>query len=308
MKYLNKDYWLKKSYIDCLNDYSPIDGEKDFEFLYEEKLNERIKKAKISFDTPQKMMKTREETIDSYTPKAYPKYDLVSRRIVGYLTLEEVLKSYDYQKTKLDLMFENRGSFDEKKVRDLFKKEYEERLENGFIEIPYKFRMKADPRLLAIYLIPKDVYEEIRKYTLECQAYCNEAKKMEEEYFQTVKDKFSDMETDLRKKNFTPLVDIINKEDDLQFLFHFDGLRSQFSTGFSEYLFSHVTNMEKEEDITISESHERKSRYQDFFLIREVELSYDEKKRISFLLEMKPFGQITTISFDFDSAEINKNI
>lgn len=309
MKYLDKDYNLKKSYIDCLDDYECLMENKDFETLYEESLQERIRKARISFDTPTKMIRTREETISSYHEKAYPKYDLVSKRIVGYLTLEEVLKSYDYQEAKLRQMFEKRGPFDEEKVKNLFRKNYENRLDSGFFEIPYKFRCQVDPRFLALGVIPKSVYDEIRKYCESCNAFVEEREKVEQLYFDSIKDKFTSLECDLKKKNFTPLVSILQNGNDIRFLFHFEGLRSQYSTGFSAYDFHNVSDLEKEDDIDIENSHERKTRYMEYMLIRNVELSYDDqKKKVSFLLEKKPYGEITTISFYFESADILKNI
>lgn len=307
MKYLTKEYELKKQFQNCLEDYDVIPDGMNFEDVYQEKLEERLKKAEKDFNTPLKMMKSREETINTYEEKAYPKYDLVSKRVMGYLTLDEVLKSYDYQAEKLQRMFDNRGEFDKKHVIDLFENNFKESLDNNQ-DIPFQYREKIDPKFLALHVIPKKEYEEISLYQERCKAFVLKQERLEEENFQLIKNHFSNMELDLKKKNFTPLVQFISKEDTLTFLFHFEGLKSHLSSGFSSYVFKKISHVDKEDDISFSIDEDRQVHYQNYWLIKEVELSFQEKKNIAFLLKKKNDETLSSISFDFEEGEIFKNI
>ncbi len=313
MYYFTKEYECRKRYLGCLEDYMPIE-DKDYDEemihkLYQEKLQERLKKAEKDFNTPIQMMKTREDVIRTYKEKDYPKYDLSSKRIVGYQTLDEVLKGYDYQKQKQDLLFASRGEFDPKKIEKIFSEQYEERKKENFFSLPFQYRKKVNPSLLALNLIPESVYIEIKGYLEECDKIIQKAEDEYHKDFEIIKDKFSLEEIDLMKKNFTPLVGFISKEDELTLLFHFEGLRSPFSTGYSSYVFSDCLIREKDDDVSVVSSFERQRNYPDYFLIKEKELTIVENQKVfSLLLERHSDKTLSEISFSFEKATINKNV
>ncbi len=313
MYYFTKEYENKKKYLGCLEDYTPIE-DKDYDEemiqnLYQKKLQERIEKAKKDFNTPIQMMKTREEVIKTYNEKDYPKYDLASKRAVGYQTLEEVLKAYDYQKQKQELLFASRGEFDSKKIEKIFLEQYEERKRENLFSLPYQYRKKVNPSLLALYLIPKSVYDEMKEYLKECEGFIQKTNSEYEKDYDNIKDKFSFEELDLMKKNFTPLIGLISREDELTLLFHFEGLRSPSSTGYSSYVFSNYMIRDKDEDVSLVSSFVRQRNYPDYFLVKEKELSIVENQKvISLLLERHSDRTLSEISFSFEKATINKNV
>lgn len=312
MYYFTKEYENRKRYLGCLEDYTPIEDafydEEMIQNLYQEKLSERLKKAEKDFNTPIGMMKTREEVIQTYKEKDYPKYDLASKRAVGYQTLDEVLKAYDYQKQKQELLFASRGTFDPKKVEKIFSEQYEERKEENLFSLPFQYRKKVNPSLLALYLIPKSVYHEIEDYLKECEKYIHEKEEAYQKTFEEIKEQFSSEELDLMKKNFTPLVGFISKEEKLTLLFHFEGLRSPYSTGYSSYTFQGCKIKEKDEDVSLVSSFERQRNYPDYFLIKEKELSIVEGQKVfSLLLEKHSDKTLSEISFSFEKATIEKN-
>ncbi len=313
MYYFTKEYANKKKYLGCLEDYTPIE-DKDYDEemirnLYREKLQERIEKAKKDFNTPIQMMKTREEVIKTYNEKDYPKYDLASKRAVGYQTLDEVLKAYDYQKQKQELLFASRGEFDPKKIEKIFLEQYEDRKRENFFSLPFQFRKKVNPSLLALYLIPKSVYDEIKEYRNQCEDFIQKTKSEYEKDFDKIKEKFSFEELDLMKKNFTPIVGLISREDELTLLFHFEGLRSPSSTGYSSYVFSNYIIRNKDKDVSLVSSFVRQRNYPDYFLIKEKELSIVENQKVfSLLLEKHSDRTLSEISFSFEKATISKNV
>lgn len=70
MKYLTKEYLMKKKQLDCLNGYEPVDDSLSFEGLYQKKLHERLLQAEKLFNTPIQMKETREEVIRNFDEKS----------------------------------------------------------------------------------------------------------------------------------------------------------------------------------------------------------------------------------------------
>lgn len=311
MKYYTKEFALKESQLNCLDDYSPIedslcDDENKIKKLYETLLNEKIEKAKKAYDTPIEMMEKREDIIKEYKPNKYPKYDLVAKRIVGYLTVDEVLKSYDYQKEKQRLLFENRAPYDKEKTIKLFKEDYEERLNKNDYNIPYVFLSKIDKRLLAMYLIPSSIYNQIKERITQYKREIEETIEKEEKEYQNLNIQSFDI---LRKKIFSPIVCFLQEENSLSLIFHFEGLRKINNTGYSSYKFNDIESIECDNDIVISDFFERKNIYETSFLLLKSEIENKENKyHISFLLKKRKENTYSILEFDFKSFEINENL
>ncbi len=187
--------------------------------------------------------------------------------------------------------------------------QYEERKRENLFSLPYQYRKKVNPSLLALYLIPKSVYDEMKEYLKECEEFIQKTNSEYEKDYDNIKDKFSFEELDLMKKNFTPLIGLISREDELTLLFHFEGLRSPSSTGYSSYVFSNYMIRDKDEDVSLVSSFVRQRNYPDYFLVKEKELSIVENQKvISFLLERHSDRTLSEISFSFEKATINKNV
>lgn len=311
MKYFTKEYAMKKKREDCLNDFLPIEEEKvdskekiaSLLLLEKEK---RIQKARLAFDTPISMMQTREEVISSFSKTKYPKYDLYSKRIVGYQTLEEVLKAYDYQKEKLDRQFAQRGEFHPERIEKIFLDEIDEKISEGFPLLPFNIKKKVDPLLLALGYLPFSIYDELKNTLKKEKEETLSLEKEEEEEF--LRSKIPEEYSILRKENKLPLIAIIKKENSLSLLFHFPGLRRQNSTGYSAFVFHQVHDIQKEEEIPISDSFSRERNYSFFFKILYSELRKEKEGcSLSLLLEDSNH-RISDLSFSFSSFEKKENI
>lgn len=311
MKYFTKEYAMEKKRENCLIDFLPIEEEKvdskekiaSLLLLEKEK---RIQKAKVSFDTPITMMQTREEVISSFSKTKYPKYDLYSKRAVGYQTLEEVLKAYDYQKEKLDRQFAQRGKFHPERIEKIFLDEIDEKISEGFPLLPFEIKKKVDPLLLALGYLPSSIYDELKtRLKKEKEETLSLEKEEEEEFLQSgISEDFSI----LRKKNNLPLIAFLKRDDSLTLLFHFPGLRRQNSTGYSAFVFYQVHDIQKEEEIPLCDSFNRERNYSYYFHILYSELR-KEKEDYSLSLLLEDTDQcLFTLSFSFSSFDQKENI
>jgi hypothetical protein len=309
MKYLTKEYERKKYFLPLLDEYQMVEDDLSFEEVYSNYRKEKILQSKKAFDTPQQMMKTREEIIQTYRKENYPKYDLVARRVVGYQSLEEVLQAYDHQKEKLDLQFLNRGEFDQAQVEKRIENQYEESLKEVH-NLPYILRKNVDPRFLALRLLPKSDYEKMKNFIKSCQEFCELKEEAYQKEFNSMKENFSNEELSLQSLANLPLVRIVKMEDGYRLLFHFEGLRSRYSTGYDAFdLYKGEVNS-KETDILLYDKEDRKTNYPNPFLIMETEYSIQEdKKNLSLLLRRRQDTNLySEISFSFEEGILKKNI
>lgn len=301
MKYLTKEYLMKKKQLTCLDSYKPVDDDLSFEELYQKKLQERLLQAEKLFNTPIQMKETREEVIQNFDEKKYPKYDLVARRIVGYQSLEEVLKAYDYQVAKQKLLFENRGPFDSTHATKIFEGQYEEELTNSKTDIPFLFRKEIDPRFLALGCIPNHIYKKIQDYLDKTKKEVTQLEKEAETSSESVVLDLPYCFMDFKNEKL-PIVCLYMDEDDLVFVFHFEGLRKKNATGFSAFTF-HNVSVFSHDGITIHDSFDRS--HMDRYTLQAVELRENKDPFwISMLLED---DTVNELSFLFEDIFYDPN-
>lgn len=307
MKYYTYDYINSKRYLDCLKEYEPIldkynSSKELISSLYQKKLEERLLQAEKDFNTPLKMKETREEAISTYYDKKYPKYDLYSKRIIGYLSLEEVLYSYDAKVKKYQEMFLKRGSFDRQRQIDLFASLIKEKISSNFEDIPFSLSKQVDPLLLALGYIPETLYKEYSlHFEKEKERLCQIEEKEKKDY-DLIKDSLPLKVRQIKEKRYDPLVSIEKKEADILFHFHFEGIKKKESSGFSSLLFKNVK--EHREDVPFS-IFERKREYDIRYEILYTEIEKKEEDILfSFLLEKKnSFFSISILCEDVESME-----
>lgn len=301
MKYLTKEYLMKKKQLDCLNGYEPVDDSLSFEGLYQKKLHERLLQAEKLFNTPIQMKETREEVIRNFDEKKYPKYDLVARRIVGYQSLDEALKAYDHQVAKQKLLFENRGPFDSQHATKIFESQYEEELTKSRSDIPFLFRKEIDPRFLALGCIPNHIFGKIQDYLDKTKEEVSQLEKEAEASSKPIVLSLPDCFMDFRNEKL-PIVCLYMDEDDLVFVFHFEGLRKKNATGFSSFTFHDVSAV-CHDDIPIHDSFDRN--HMERYTLQAVEMRMsDDSYWLSMLLDN---DTIEEVSFLFKDISCNTN-
>ena len=274
MKYFTKDYFKKRSYLTCLDDYIPFADEKcaHFDSVYQERLKERLIKAEKDFNTPIEMNETREDIIKTYSPKKYPIYDFVAKRIVGYSSLEMVLKSYDDKVIKLQEQFDKRGTFDKNRIIHLFEDSYQEKLQKGDDFLPEPFQGKIDPRLLALGIIPTSIYNEIQNYLIDLNKSLIDIettyKQEEETLLSTLGKDIQDFVMERKDK----MVMLVKEDEGLSFYTHNSGLKKMGQSGFKKYLFKEGQCLVKDENLPFFEAFERKTRYDNYFEFKAIEV------------------------------------
>lgn len=301
MKYLTKEYLLRKKELNCLQDYESVPNGLSFEELYQEKLTQRLAQAEKLFNTPVEMKEKREDIISNFDEHRYPKFDLVARRCVGYQSLDEVLRAYDYQVAKQKLLFEQRGAFNGGHVKDLFQSQYEENLAKAESDIPYLFRKEIDPRFLALHCIPESSYQRIQKYLFQVK---EETEKREKDAKESSLNAISLLPKDFRKfmEEKLPLACILQESADLTFIFHFEGLRKKDSTGLEAFRFLSVDDISTD-GVRILSSFDRNHMERRFLKAAEIEKEGD-RFHISMILERETMDEL---SFCFKGLKSHPN-
>lgn len=296
MKYLTKEYILKKKQLDCLQDYESVSDSLPFEEIYQEKLTQRLTQAEKLFNTPVQMKEKREDIISHFDEHRYPKYDLVARRCVGYQSLDEVLRAYDYQVAKQKLLFEQRGPFDIQHVKDLFQSQYEENLADSGSDIPYLFRKKIDPRVLALHCIPESSYLKIQNYLLEIK---EETEKREKDARESSREALNLLAKDFRKfmDEKLPLACVLQNDASLTFIFHFEGLRKKDSTGFEAFRFLSAEHISTD-GVRICSSFDRSHMERRYLKALEIERE-ENRFHLSMISEAETLDELSFYFKDF---------
>ena len=298
MKYYTNEYLNAKKYIDITEDFSSIEDkeytEEDIKSLYQEKLNEKIKKAEELFNTPIKMIQSRDDIENNFNPLEHPKYDFSTMRIIGYQSKEEALKAYDYQVEKQNRMFENRGEFNPKKTIDIFENDYKYNLEHQKDNLPEFLLQNVDEHLLALRLIPKTFYLELlnkRKEWLELldivDKYKTDLNSIEDENIKFISNRL-----------LGNLIKIDQTDSSLKLIFKSTGLINKNQSGLKCLEFKDVSNPNSQIEINT----DFKSVYK--HLYTEIEIDSNSKK-VSFLFEKEM--DLYEISFNFKELNLDLN-
>ena len=293
MNYYSKDVYQRERFLSCLDEITPFSEDISFEELYSRYLSARLKKAENDFNTPTKMLLTREEVIASYDEKKYPKYDFVSRRVVGYSTLEEVLRSYDDQAYKLQMRFASRGEFDKERMTNIIFQQYIDELKDISEKYPSFVLEEMDLRILAIHYMPLFLYDKTK-------AYIEESKKIialkNDEYQKALEEKkssFSSSVISFIERRKDDVVSLVKEDKNIVLYTHFAGLKKAYSTGVSKYVFKNANLVLNENEELLHDNFLRKNIYDQYLKIHYLEVDHIQDKYVfSFLLidkQKKPY-------------------
>ena len=308
MRYFTKDYVIKKRCLSSLDGYLPIPDQKtyseeDISNYYQQRLEERILKAKKDFDTPLKPLESREDIISSYDEKKYPMYDLVSQRIIGYHSLESVLKSYDDQVLRQKELFEKRGQFNPEKIINSFKWDYEYELEKKS-NIPEVFLSRIDKRLLALHYIPESIYQEIDEFIKKAR---NEVLIIDTMNKDCLKVEIPAL---IQENFISPRVEIIamNQEgDNLSFLFFFPGIVKAGFTAYREISFQEVSILNREDGLPFNVEFHRVKNYPESVKVLYYEIYPCLKGYETHLLFESKNSKLLELVFTFKDYKIELN-
>ncbi|MCR4699319.1 MAG: hypothetical protein K5762_08175 [Bacilli bacterium] len=309
MNYFTKDYVLKKRSLTCLEGFESIPSQtsysdQDIDKYYGMRLMERIKQAEEDFNTPIKPMESREDIIANYDEKKYPMYDLVTQRIIGYHSLEDVLKSYDDQVLRQQELFEKRGEFNPDKVINAFKWDYQYELNKKF-SIPKEFLDKLDKRLLALHYMPSDIYLGLQYYINQARDYVLRIDNMEKRCLSL--DKYP---ADIKEYYLSPRAEIIAltyKDNLLTFTFYYPGIVKAGFTSFRQFTFKNAQILSYDEDLPFKEGFHRIRNYPDAIKVLHTEVyPVDQGYENHVLFENKE-GMMLEMAFRFDGYEMELN-
>lgn len=309
MNYFTKDYVLKKRSLTCLDGYEPIASQpsysdQDIDKYYGMRLMERIQKAEEDFNTPIKPLESREEIIANYDEKKYPMYDLVTQRIIGYHSLEDVLKSYDDQVIRQQELFEKRGDFNPDKVINAFKWDYQYELNRKF-SIPKEFLSRLDKRLLALHYMPRDIYLELEFYINQARDYVLRIDNMEKKCFTL--DKYP---VQIKDNFLSPRAEIIainHQDNDLTFSFYFPGIVKAGFTSFRQFTFHNVEILSADEELPFKEEFHRIRNYPDAIQVIHTEVYPLEHGYENHILFENKEGNLLELIFRFDGYDMELN-
>lgn len=215
-----------------------------FQENYQNRLQEYLRNAKKLFDSPIGMIERREDIENNFDFHRYPKYDLRAKRIVGYLTKEEALKAYDYQKEKQERLFAQRGEFDEKKAEDRFRMSFEEKKKQA-LSMPLFLIEKCGVNLLALDYVTEEAYMELelerKGWTEIIQAKEKEIEKSNQLLLSLPKR----IQYVLTKRNLA-LVSYTLKENDLLLTFKKTSILEKGSSDYCQFLFHGFSVLNKE--------------------------------------------------------------
>lgn len=285
MKFFTRDYLSKKKFVHSLSDYKSTDVT-DFKTLYKSELERYLNQAEISFNTPIKMIETRDEIIKTYQENKYPIYDFSTKRIIGYSTLEDILKKYDAKKEKLEQDFINRGEFDREKSKKAFFKIYQMNFDTLDTSLMKKYLSDVDIRILALGYIPSMIY---LKTQTQIESYKTEINEIENEY----NDIHSSILDDVIKLNQRVIA--IEKDKDINIFFKLDGLLKSGNTGLTKLSFKNISN--------VTDFNFKKIDYSS--LLDEMILSFEVYKKEKYHVEF--LFKESELSFDFASFEVIEN-
>lgn len=293
MKYFSKDVYQRERFLSCLDEITPFSEDICFEELYSRYLKKRLTKAENDFNTPTKMLQSRDEVIASYDEKKYPKYDFVSRRVVGYASLEEVLRSYDDQVYKLQMRFDNRGEFDKERMTNIIFQQYIDELKDIVEKYPSFVLESMDLRILAIHYMPLYLYDKTKAYIEESRKIIDDKNDKYQKALDEKKSSFSSSVLAFIEKRKDDVVSLICEDNNVSLYTHFLGLKRALSTGVCKYVFVNGKVLQNENDELLQESFIRKNIYDRYLKIHYLEVDRIQNDYIfSFLLldkEKKPF-------------------
>ncbi|NLM06101.1 MAG: DUF4085 family protein [Tissierellia bacterium] len=200
MKYFTKEYAESLQYTGLVDKYEAIENDlrdSDIEDLYKKMEGEFIEEERRAYDTPpveiygifgDLELALKDVLIGDVDKKGY-EYDLRNPE-----SLEEWNK-YKEESFKRDMEeFENRGPFDEEEARELFKINYNMALEAKY-HFPDWVYESVDNRLIALYYLPRDVYDKLKKISDENEEFVRKVDRLADEnlYSQAIPDHMHDL-------------------------------------------------------------------------------------------------------------------
>ena len=194
----------------------------DFDSLYKKKEKEYVDQARDSFDTSPLEMDDMIEELDLELEDILIA-DVDDKGNEFNFRNPESVEEYNLYREKYFKMqmneFNNRELFDEHEAKEEFKSDYEDAISNQFF-MPKWVNEKVDPRLIALYYLPRDIYEELQRIDKENKEYLKELERLVEEdlYKQRLPEHFESL-LDLHDSN---LLKIEEKGNDIYFYVRYE--------------------------------------------------------------------------------------
>lgn len=245
--------------LDCLSllqNLSPIDDRLALDphflsLLYQRKLKEEMEKSRIDYDSEPQFLYPSSQVDAFYTPHKFPKYDLQSKRIIGYMSKEEAYQFLKANEQNKNNAFQNRPPFDEEKFRKNFLHQYQNRMRHADLYIPKKYLPSLNLRLYGLGYLPSSLYERISSDIVSAQKRLTEMRSKVADYQATCDSFASDIQTIFFHQSNYQLTSLEKKEGMLKMILRYNGIRSPQSTGEEEIIFRDVRILEKDEDIPL---------------------------------------------------------
>lgn len=306
MKLFTPVYFEDLDCLSLLQNLSPIDDHLALDphflsLLYQKKLKEEMEKSRIDYDkTPQFLYPSSQ--IDSfYTPHKFPKYDLHSQRIIGYMSKEEAYQFLKANEQNKINAFENRPPFDEEKFRKDFLHQYQNRMRHADLYIPKKYLPLLNLRLYGLGYLSSSLYERISADIISAEKRLDEMRTKEADYQATCNTYETDLQTLFFHQSNYQLISLLKEERRLRMILRYHGIRSSQSTGVEEIFFHDVQILEKDEDIPLPLTDSELS-----FLIKAKEIyKIQDGYEAHFLLERN--HHLLSFIFTFQTMELEEN-
>lgn len=219
MKYFTKDYVESLQNIDLYDGFDVIDNKDliniDYDDLYMKREKEYLDQERDSFDTSPLGMDDMIEELDLKLEDILIA-DVNDKGNEFNFRNPESMEEYNLYRENYFKMqmneFNNRELFDEDEAKEEFKSDYEDAISNQ-VFMPKWVYEEVDPRLIALYYLPRDIYEELQKIDKENKEYLKELERLVEEdlYKQRLPEHFESL-LDLHDSN---LLKIEEKGNDI---------------------------------------------------------------------------------------------
>jgi len=227
MRYYTKEWYSMMMRLGTIEAYEPIIdkeySDEEIAQLYEDCLDKYVSEEKESYDEPPYPDdfddEDEEMDLEDFLIGEIDGDEAELRHPSSFEELQE------YRRRELEMEWEeynNRPPFDEKEAAEEFEEMYRDNLEEPDEDLPQWVRESVDPRLLALNLLPENVYkklaaeeEEIEKRFDELDAAADEAF---EYYEETVPEGYESILEDLDDLDGAYVTKIISIGGDMEFM------------------------------------------------------------------------------------------